>query len=226
METRERLKALLKSRFPRGLRVALRTLQQEFQAMRLHRQGLRQIRAYRGRTSLKLNIGCGPNQKPGWVNIDLIPNVDLSLDMREKLPLEDGCATIVYSEHFFEHLDYPVDAKHFLHECHRVLERGGIISIGVPDTRWPLEAYFGLQDQEYFQFVKKYWHPGWCQTPMEHINYHFRQDTQHRFAYDFETLKRALEECGFSNIHHREFDSGLDTARRKKGTLYVDAHKP
>jgi hypothetical protein len=40
--------------------------------------------------------------------------------------------------------------------------------------------------------AKRLWHPAWCQTRLEHLNYHFRQDTQHRFAYDYETLERVL----------------------------------
>jgi SAM-dependent methyltransferase len=92
---------------------------------------------------MKLNIGCGPNRKKGWDNIDLLPDVDLSLDMREAMPFSENSATIIYSEHFFEHLDYPEPAKRFLKECHRILRPGGIFSVGVPDTEWPLLAYVG-----------------------------------------------------------------------------------
>src|SRR5262245_40369277 len=45
--------------------------------------------------------------KPGWVNIDLVACADLQLDMREAMPLPDKCAQMIYSEHFFEHIDYP-----------------------------------------------------------------------------------------------------------------------
>jgi len=61
---------------------------------------------------------------------------------------------------------------------------------------------------------------------MEHINYHFRQDTQHRFVYDFETLKYALGRAGFSQIERRGFDPLLDSQDRERGTLYVIAVKP
>lgn len=72
--------------------------------------------------------------KPGWLDVDLVPDADLQLDLREPLPFPDRCAATAYSEHFFEHLDYPGAAERFLEECHRVLDVGGMISIGVPDT--------------------------------------------------------------------------------------------
>jgi hypothetical protein len=109
--------ASLKEKLPVGLFSGIRLLGNEIILYRLHRRGVKKARAYSGKTGLKLNIGCGPNRKQGWINIDLSSEADLSLDMRERIPFDDGSAMIIYSEHFFEHLDYPNDAKHFLREC-------------------------------------------------------------------------------------------------------------
>jgi hypothetical protein len=84
----------------------------------------------------------------------------------------------------------------------------------------------GLASDDYFAIAKAHWHPSWCSTPLEHINYHFRQGTEHRFAYDLETLSCTLAMAGFENIRQRDFDGELDDERRKQGTLYVDARKP
>ena len=70
------------------------------------------------------------------------------------------------------------------------------------------------------------WHPEWCRTRIEHINFHFRQDDEHRFAYDFETLQKVLADAGFIEIEQRDFDESMDTASRRIGTLYVKALKP
>jgi predicted SAM-dependent methyltransferase len=184
--------------FPRGMRAALQQLRAEIDIYRRHRKSVGKARECFGRADLRLNIGCGPNQKPGWINIDLLsPHADLALDMREPMPFPDNSAAMIYSEHFFEHLDYPEPAKRFLRECHRVLRPGGTFSVGVPDTQWPLEAYVGPDDKNYFDWVKAIYRPEWCETRMESINYHFRQDGEHRFAYDFETLYRALCEAEF-----------------------------
>ena len=219
------LKSSLRNRIPHGLYSALRLLRNEVNIYRLHRKGIKKARTYAGQSDMNLNIGCGPNRKQGWINIDLLPDVDLSLDMREAMPFSENSATIIYSEHFFEHLDYPEPAKRFLKECHRILKPGGIFSVGVPDTEWPLQAYVGPDDKNYFAWSKVNCLPEWCQTRIDDINYHFRQDGEHRFAYDYETLHHALMEAGFSNIRQRAFDAGLDTESRRIGTLYVDAVK-
>jgi len=220
--------ASLKEKLPVGLFSGIRLLKNEIILYRLHRRGVKKARAYAGKTGLKLNIGCGPNRKQGWINIDLSPEAELSLDMRERIPFDDGSAMVIYSEHFFEHLDYPNDAKHFLRECFRVLEPNGIFRVGVPDTLLPLLDYAGIGDGWWLQACenKEFWRPEWCKTRMDHINYHFRQDTEHRYAYDFETIENVLRETGFIEIRQCEFDPALDTKSREPGTLYVDARKP
>jgi predicted SAM-dependent methyltransferase len=134
---------------------------------------------------------------------------------------------MIYSEHFVEHLDYPDDAKRFLLECFRLLEPNGLFRVGVPDTRWPLLDYAGVGDGRWLEANEtERWHPEWCKTPMDHINYHFRQGTEHRYAYDFETIENALKETGFGEINQCEFDPAFDSKSRKLGTLYVNARKP
>jgi predicted SAM-dependent methyltransferase len=222
-----KLKSYLKERMSVGLWRAARDLRRELMIQKLHRKGRRSARKYADAKSLKLNIGCGENLKPGWVNVDLVKGVDLTLDMREAIPLSDGSAKTIYSEHFFEHLDYPTDAMRFLRECFRILEPHGIFSVGVPDTRWPLRDYGDNGDGGYFGATETHWrHPDWCKTKIEHINYHFRQDGEHRFAWDFETMEQALRNTGFVEIRQRPYRPEIDTETRALGTLYVDALRP
>jgi len=217
----------LRKSLPVGLYKAIRLLGKEIMLYRLHRAGVKRAKAYAGKSSLKFNIGCGANRKEGWVNIDLSPGAELSLDMRERIPLPDGSATIIYSEHFFHYLDYPDDVNHFLLECYRLLEPDGIFRVGVPDTRWPLLEYAGLGDGRWLRACKtEFYRPDWCKTPLDHVNYHFRAETEHRYAYDFETIENALAEAGFVEIDQSEFDPAIDTQNRKLGTLYVNARKP
>jgi predicted SAM-dependent methyltransferase len=208
-----------------GFRTALRQVRQEWELARMHRRSVARAQRNGQARDLKLNIGCGRKVRPGWVNIDLVAAADLQLDLREPLPFPDGSVGIVYSEHFFEHLEYPDEARGFLRESLRVLEPGGVFSVGVPDTEWPLRCY-ATDDDAYFKVAREEWHPAWCDTRMHSINYHFRQGVEHKYAYDEETLTRVLEQAGFVQVRRRPFDPELDHEMRRRGTLYMDARKP
>ena len=234
------LRRLIKARTTGGVRAAARRLADELRYQRLHRASLKAARRYDGLTGLKLNVGCGPNPKRGWVNIDLNDTADLRLDLREPLPFRDGAASFIYTEHFFEHLEFPAEAEAFLREAVRVLAPGGTLSIGVPDAEGPLlfyaadvrageaeraaraEARRRLSEGPHVMPV-----PGYVfGTPLHMVNWTFRQGTEHKYAYDFETLRGALAGAGFVRVERREFDPELDSETRRKGTLYVHGRKP
>jgi predicted SAM-dependent methyltransferase len=217
----------------RGVRQACRNLWEEIRVQRLHFASVRRAKRLPKSSDIKLHLGCGPCLKPGWVNVDMYaPQADLHLDLREGFPFPDECASFVYCEHFFEHLEYPSPALNFLGDCWRVLKPGGTLSLGVPDTEWPVISYAN-GDSTYFDLARDRFHPDWCNTRMHSLNYHFRQAREHKYAYDLETLKQALEKAGFVSVERRDFIPGLDSdARkvdalpRKTAGLYVDARKP
>jgi predicted SAM-dependent methyltransferase len=206
---------------------ALRSLRKELRIQRLHRSGIRAARRYAGAGSLRLHLGCGPNYKPGWVNIDLLTKhrSDLLLDLREPLPFANGSVAYIYSEHVFEHFSYPGEVNRLLAECLRVLAPGGTFDVGVPDTQQAIYDFYVLRDPDKLARARELWHPPWCDLPLHQVNYHFRQGTQHKYAWDFETLSNALAKAGYTTIERRDFDPSLDDARRA-GTLYARAHKP
>lgn len=174
----------------------------------------------------KLNVGCGKNIKEGWINIDLLESADLAINIRYGLPFDDDSCELIYSEHFLEHLENPDESVPFYQACQRVLGPGGCIHIGVPDSRYVVESCLKDPiDPEFLIKVKTHnWgYPEYCQTGFEFINYHFRLNGQHKFAFDYFTLKAQLERAGFRNVRERPFDPQLDTLSRAEGTLYVVA---
>jgi predicted SAM-dependent methyltransferase len=206
----------------------------------MHLEGVKKASMLRGQRHLRLHVGCGLNLKSGWVNIDLVAGADLQLDAREPLPLDDGAASVLYTEHFFEHLNFPSatsfwdsvegtddpsEALSFLRECKRVVEPGGIVSIAVPDGAQALRAYVNC-DPEYLRMCSEVWHPLWCDTPMHSMNFTFRQGDEHRYAWDAETLLKVLADVGFVDCRERPFDPDLDKEERRIGTLYVEAKVP
>src|ERR1043166_166312 len=63
----------------------------------------------------QVNIGCGSNPTPGWINLDVVSYPGVYFwDCRAGLPFSDGAVAAIYSEHFFEHLDFETEARPFL----------------------------------------------------------------------------------------------------------------
>jgi predicted SAM-dependent methyltransferase len=213
------------TRMSRGVRRGLGALEREVSFARMHRAGVAKAKALRGSGPHRVQLGSGTRPKPGWVNVDLTPEADLTLDLRRALPFEDGSVEIFYSEHVLEHLEYPDAAGHLLRECLRALAPGGVASFAVPDMAMVLDWYVNGGDAE-FDAAQKKWHPPGTETRMEHVNYAFRQEGDHEYGYDYETLRNLFAACGFERIERRDFDPGLDSEERRVGSLYVRAVKP
>jgi predicted SAM-dependent methyltransferase len=225
------VRRLLKSHTTRAFRAAVRDIVDEARIQQKHFHALGLLHKMRVQPPYKIQLGCGPSVKPGWINIDLFKKeADLHLDLREPLPFPDNSAVQIYSEHFFEHLTYPEEVNHLLAESLRVLQPDGLFGIGVPDTVWPLQSYVNRWD-DYFSFSHgQGFLPKGCDTHMDVINEHFRGFPRgkwgHKYAYDLETLVKVLQQAGFIGITPRNFDPSIDSELRKIGSLYVDAHKP
>jgi predicted SAM-dependent methyltransferase len=213
--------------FSPGELSAMRRLRTEFRISRYHRNGLRQIRRKSWSRPTKLNLGSGTYRKEGYLNVDLFPGGDITLDLRRNLPFDSNCCELIFSEHFIEHIDYPDAAANLFRECLRILKPNGILRFSVPDTEWPLTDYAKGPDAEYFRATRENaWHPAWCVTRLEHINFHFRQGDEHRFAYDEETARKVLESVGFQDVRRVSFDPKIDSKHREIGSLFISARKP
>jgi SAM-dependent methyltransferase len=84
---------------------------------------------------MKLHVGCGLRQIPGFYHVDLVryDHVDLVAPAWD-LCLPDGAATLVYACHVLEHMRRPAYLN-ALREFHRVLQPGGILRVAVPNMR-------------------------------------------------------------------------------------------
>jgi predicted SAM-dependent methyltransferase len=224
----------LTSALPAGIAHATNRFVKELRIRKRHYRGLRLARQYRGCRALTINIGSSNVIKQGWVNIDMEPTADLTLDLREPLPFDDQSCKTIYSEHFLEHLDYPYAVTNLLVECLRILEPGGLLSCVVPDGGFALDYYTRRhsRDPEIAELHLQVAHaniqfdPRWCVTQMDHVNYLMRQNGEHRWIYDEETLGNLLRRVGFTDIRRRLFDPQLDQNSRRFGSLYMQCRKP
>jgi predicted SAM-dependent methyltransferase len=235
-----RLKQAIKWVLPTGVLLAIqsgRTTRRTNLRMRMIELNCKAMDA------IRVNVGCGPNPTKGWINLDMSvqPGV-MYWDCTKGLPFGDGVVEAIYSEHFFEHLDYEAEAKQFLRECLRCLKPRGVLRIVVPDAGAYLRLYRkGHWDDETIarrQLKKegdKYRDPHLdrtYRTRMEFINAVFRQYGEHKYAYDTETLVLTLQDAGFSNVSETAYnvssdpDMARDTPGRRTESLYVEGRKP
>jgi predicted SAM-dependent methyltransferase len=164
----------------------------------------------------KVNIGCGNEPFPGWVNLDLDPSAgaDVVWDVTDGLPFDEGTCGFIYSEHFFEHI--PVqEGVRFLRECRRALRSGGVVRVAMPSVTEPIRQYYE-NDWADKPWLEKYGYT-WIKTRAEFINISFRE-WGHQWLYDFEELDRRLREAGFDRIESAAWGESQYPELRKRET--------
>lgn len=187
---------------------------------------LRQLRAA---TGLRVNLGSGRTQQPGWLNVDVGRGPDITHHLGHRLPLPDSCARTVFSEHVLEHLSYPRETRVFLSEAFRLLDDGGVFRVIVPDAEKYLLAY-ARGDLTELRDLAGETHDN---EPMQVVNRVFRERVFHRYAWDYRLLDVELKRAGFGHVRRAAFRDSADVAAnidydqdlRRRQSLYVEARK-
>ncbi len=142
---------------------------------------------------LKIHLGCGKREMPGYVHIDLadFPHIDHNHDVSRLPMLDDDSTQLIYASHVLEYFDR-VEVADVLTEWRRVLAPGGTLRLAVPDFA-ALAAVYAKQgnlDQVIGPIFGRWKIPG----------------TQivvfHKTVYDFDSLQRVLESAGFRDVRH------------------------
>jgi predicted SAM-dependent methyltransferase len=192
------------------------------------------VAKFTSQNNINLNIGCGPFGQDGWVNVDLmnLRNVSFTFDTRRNLPFENNTVSRIRVEHFFEHIDKDYEAPAFLDECKRVMQDGAVLRIVVPDIEKFINAYIS-NDKADWQALGYDINalPAGFDTKVAILNHIFRQDGEHKYAYDFEALRYTLLKHGFNNITLQQYRQSLDPLliddqeNHSNHSLYMDCTK-
>jgi predicted SAM-dependent methyltransferase len=167
----------------------------------------------------KLQVGAGHNEIEGWLCTDLQPRFDSAvfMDATKPFPFADETFDYVYSEHMIEHIPW-TDGQFMLRECFRVLKPGGAIRIATPDMKVLLQMYEGVEQpaaRQYMHWITDRFLDGVrVYMPQFVINNAFT-NWGHRFLYDEQVLRMALQDCGFVDV--RQVASGQSDDSHLRG---------
>ena len=160
---------------------------------------------HEGSRELKVHVGCGGHELPGWINVDNHP-APLAINLDWGLPLPTGSARYVFVAHLLEHLFHPAQSSRLLREIRRVLTPGGVVRIVVPDIEKYLRAYANGDDAFFAERRRQRGLPVELtnlETLLPYAGAGATPDAlfeHHKFGYDFATLARALEQAGFVDV--------------------------
>lgn len=180
------------------------------------------------RQDLNVNLGCGDRPLAGWINLDRArgPQVDIVWDLRRGLPFPSESCSAIFAEHVIEHLAKS-DAENLLKECYRVLQPRGVLRLSTPDAGRYLCSYAGDRNFLYHRNFTRA-----ISTPLDRINVMMREDGQHLWVYDAESLIMVLNRAGFSKVFEQPFGisvhpkmSDIDYPQRAFESLCVEAAK-
>jgi len=171
----------------------------------LARADARLLVSYLGQHEVrKLQLGCGNNLLPGWLNSDVEPvsPAVLTLNVTRPFPLPSEAFDFIFTEHMIEHLPFEVGSR-MLQESHRVLRPGGRLRVSTPDLAF-LVALHGTESTplqgEYIQWSTRN-QVTWAPLPDGgYVINNFVRAWGHCFIYDVRTLERSMRSAGFDQI--------------------------
>ena len=117
----------------------------EYGKVIIKKNGLLNCRRYND--NLKLNLGAGGIDYPGFLSVDLYDKRALIKMDITKLEFDDNSATEIMASHVFEHLN-PYHSIDILKEWLRVLKPGGKLSMEMPDIEKSCRSF--LEKPDYF----------------------------------------------------------------------------
>jgi ubiquinone/menaquinone biosynthesis C-methylase UbiE len=142
---------------------------------------------------MKLNLGCGPDIKDGYVNIDTCPINEkvIKQDIRN-LSFDSESIDEIYAKDILEHLSLD-DAKKAIKNWSRICKSGAVIFIQTICWDSIVQAYaskvWSLETVIYMLFAGKNWVDGQS-----------RPEDFHKSVYSIDLLNKILSENNFQIV--------------------------
>jgi SAM-dependent methyltransferase len=147
----------------------------------------------------KINLGCGPSKKAGYLNVDQEGSYkpEIVLNLNSDWPFKTNYFREVIAEQIVEHI---VDVPRFINSVHDILRPGGLFDFSVP-----------------------YWSGQWATGDPTHIHF-FNEDSFNAWTVWFERYRhlnqgrRFHERARFYSFEGKDVDR-TDLVRRGFGEI-------
>lgn len=161
---------------------------------------------------MKLHLGCWHRYIPGFIHIDLcdMEHIDYQTNIDDLSMFEDSSVSLIYASHCLQYFTYN-DAIKVLKEWNRVLKKGGILRISVPDLQKLIQVYSKTND------IKTIFGPlyGHMQIKISSKESSLTDKfLYHKAIYDLQSITTLLKKLNFKNIDcydwretiHKDYD--------------------
>jgi predicted SAM-dependent methyltransferase len=192
-ETKEILSALVRY-------LAIRLREKRSQLIYGHLVRRSRIKHYmQSHTERKLHFGAGAQHLQGFLNSDRSGRLPINIGRR--LPFNNEEIDLIYTSHVVEHLPKE-DFKSFLHECLRILKKGGANIIAVPSIEKLSSILYG-KDSAKIDALKTYFSAHFMEeeifAPCEYLNL-IMKGFDHKYLYDFALIEHLAKKTGYSAV--------------------------
>lgn len=177
---------------------------------------------------MHINLGSGPNLKPGFINIDVLdinsPDY-IKWDISQGLPPQIQDCDTIYSSHLIEHMVHE-DAVKLLKNVYERLKPGGRVVTVLPDFDKLITNYLS-RNWSFFDHCRQ-WAPD--NQMMGIINmsiYQYDPDpaNTHKCMYSTEYAIYTHKLAGFSRVEETEFTNEFGDLHRAPYSLCVTGWK-
>jgi len=174
---------------------------------------------FRKKKNRFLEIGPGTKKIPGFetLNIKFYAGIDFMLDASRKLPFRDNTFDVIYASHILEHISW-YKIKEVLGEWVRILKKGGVIEIWVPDGLKISQAFINAEFNINDDFKKD----GWYRFNPEQDpciwfsgrtysygdgNSNYGDPNWHHSAFSYRFLEKTFMELGLTEVKELNHDN-------------------
>lgn len=156
----------------------------------------------------KIHLGCGHNILDGWLNTDLFPSYEnvYHVDALKTLNFNENQFDFCFNEHMIEHIEIN-EADILINEIYKILKPGGVLRLSTPNFDFLVKIYqntIGGIGNEYIKWSKENFCPQHYQEEAIYVVNNFVRDWGHKFIHNYNSIKRLLENAGFTKININE----------------------